>query len=311
MAKNALTNTASLTAKKTPATTCQGQHRHNDEQHKEEECNTECCPIDCEGEWTTWTEGECSASCDGGVQSSTRTFLVTREAKSGGKTCKFKHNKEEHKEEECNTECCPIDCEGEWTEWTEGECSASCDGGIKSSSRTFLVTREAKSGGKTCKRQHNEEEHKEEECNTECCPVDCEGEWSKWTEGECSASCDGGLSMLSRTFHVTRGARSGGKTCTYRNGEKQTEEQECNTESCPIDCLGEWEAWSTGECSVSCGGGEAHRDRTFVVVREASNGGRQCPHKHGDCDHSDVTCNTQDCPCADDDNNNHVEHSAY
>ncbi len=45
-------------------------------------CNTEACPIDCNG---TWSEYTCSASCGGGTES--RTFSRTVVPANGGKTC--------------------------------------------------------------------------------------------------------------------------------------------------------------------------------------------------------------------------------
>lgn len=53
--------------------------------------------------------------------------------------------------------------------------------------------------------------------------------------------------------------------------------QPCNTQLCPgtetVDCRwSEWGAYS--ECSVSCGGGESHRQRS--ILAEAQNGGRAC-----------------------------------
>ena len=46
-------------------------------------CNTEACPIDCNGTWSEYTT--CSASCGGGAQS--RTFTRTVAPAHGGSTC--------------------------------------------------------------------------------------------------------------------------------------------------------------------------------------------------------------------------------
>ena len=45
-------------------------------------CNTEACPIDCNG---TWSEYTCSASCGSGTES--RTFSRTVVPAFDGKTC--------------------------------------------------------------------------------------------------------------------------------------------------------------------------------------------------------------------------------
>ena len=119
-------------------------------------------------------------------------------------------------------------------------------------------------------------------CNTATmCPVDCEGNWRAW--GLCSAECGGGTQT--RHFEVTSPAQYGG-VCP--ESEIGTEEQECNTQPCPIDCVGDWSAWS--ECSLECGGGAQTRD--FVVSEQ--------PQFGGICTHEGVVqeqaCNQLPCP---------------
>ena len=74
--------------------------------------------------------------------------------------------------------------------------------------------------------------------------MDCEGEWSPWSE--CSRECgDGG--HQTRKFRVTTHAAFGGKTCPAKDGA--AEKQSCNTRACvPGDCVGRWELWS--DCSA-------------------------------------------------------------
>ena len=68
-----------------------------------------------------------------------------------------------------------------------------------------------------------------------------------------------------------------------------TETEDCNIESCPVNC--EWEyydSWSS--CSKTCGGGERSRTRQVAIL--ASNGGIAC---EGDATETE-DCNTSDCP---------------
>jgi len=62
-------------------------------------CNVEPCPRDCTfNEWDQF--GECSASCGGGIHSTTRTY---KEAEHGGIAC---NDANTTKEEECNSQAC-------------------------------------------------------------------------------------------------------------------------------------------------------------------------------------------------------------
>lgn len=56
--------------------------------------------------------------------------------------------------------------------------------------------------------------------------------------------------------------------------EDTSQSENCNTQPCPIDCVGDWAAW--GSCSVDCGGGE--QTRGFVVAEPAELGGL-CTHE--------------------------------
>ena len=71
------------------------------------------------------------------------------EAQNGGKECEGENTKIEA----CNLRKCPIDCE--WSEWTEGECSAACGIGTKINTRTIHVN--ATNGGDECKGEETEE----------------------------------------------------------------------------------------------------------------------------------------------------------
>ena len=87
------------------------------------------CPMDCEGNWGAWSE--CPVSC--GVSAvQTRFFEVTTTARFGG-ACPLQGTSQT---QDCNTDPCALDCEGNFTDWTS--CSAACDGGTQT--RSFVVT---------------------------------------------------------------------------------------------------------------------------------------------------------------------------
>ena len=110
----------------------------------------------------------------------------------------------------------PLDCEGEWSDWSR--CTKDCDGGTQT--RNFTIRQTPKNGGKACP---NEVETRP--CNTEACqPLDCEGKWSDWSK--CTKPCDGGTQF--RNFTILRAPEYGGEACP-----KEVETRPCNTESCP------------------------------------------------------------------------------
>ena len=58
------------------------------------------------------------------------------------------------------------------------------------------------------------------------------------------------------------------------------------------DC--EWEYGEFGDCSVTCGGGTKYRYP--IIIRPATNGGRDCPQFVHDNEPDDMACNTNPCP---------------
>ena len=56
--------------------------------------------------------------------------------------------------------------------------------------------------------------------------------------------------------------------------------EECNAQTCPIDCIGSFSPW--GECDAPCGGG--HRNRTYFVLSPEQSGGEACERKHEETD---------------------------
>ena len=111
-------------------------------------------------------------TCGGGVD--TRTFVVTTPVQYGGVPCE--HEDGASGTEECNTQECPVDCDGSWSSWDT--CSLTC--GIGTQAKTFNINVPAQYGGATC--SHPDGHVVDQSCATDACPVDCEGEWASWPQ---------------------------------------------------------------------------------------------------------------------------------
>ena len=218
-------------------------------------CNTDPCPIDCEGDWGAWSL--CLESC--GSHFRTRTFTVTNAVQYGGVDCIA--GSAEVAMGSCLLIGCPVDCDGQWTTWSD--CSTTCGTGTRH--RTFSVSTAAVHGGMACNNVAGEAQTMTCE-NNHRCPVDCHGSWGEWSG--CGASC--GLVSRSRTFDVTVFAQSGGANCGALS--MAVDISDCPLSACPVDCSGGWTSWS--DCSVTCGNGT--RQRTFFVNDVAMNGGAPC-----------------------------------
>lgn len=122
-----------------------------------------------------------------------------------------------------------------------------------------------------------------QQCNVQDCPIDCVGHWEPWSQ--CTKSCGQGQQV--RSFRITTSAEYGGKTCEV--ADSFTEQEVCNTQDCPIDCVGEWEDW--GSCSETCDGGFSVR--TFSVSQNDQHGGLHCEFLHQQIQIKD--CNESPC----------------
>ena len=169
-----------------------------------------------------------------------------------------------------------------WSTWNV--CSESC-GTLGQTFRTFVVNQGSLNGGVDCVWTNDESDKRS--CNTDVdCPVDCVGKWSAWSVS-CSESCGGG--NHSRTWAISTVAENGGQSCDFVNGEVD-DSLACNTENCPVDCEGHWNAWS--DCSASCGL-DGTQVRSYSVTVDAVDGGSPCGGVNSPL--SDTSTETREC----------------
>lgn len=228
-------------------------------------CNLQACPVDCQMEaWGPWSV--CKKTCGTGAQSSFRGVAVP--AAFGGKACTTKVQTRA-----CNTFSCPVDCVvSNYNSWSA--CSKTCGNGIQSRSRSVVT--QVRLGGKLCPSEMTQAQS----CTDGACPVHCfVSAFTKWSD--CSKSCGSGTQARSRSVLVH--PQYGGYTCPLLD-----EQQTCNTEACPIDCVvSGYSAW--GACSLTCGGGR--QTRTSSVITAAAHGGKACPAQL-----LGRACNVDPCP---------------
>ncbi len=197
---------------------------------------------------STWTNGTCGTD---GKQTNTRTVL--QQPYNGGLACP---NLSE-------TVPCKVDCKV--SDWIPGSC---INGSLTA---TRKVIQPALNGGAACPPLTEVRQ----------CPSDCVvSDWSSWST--CDKPCGTGTQTRTRT--IQKQPINGGKACPT----VLSESQQCNTQTCPVDCLvSDWSAWST--CDKPCGTGNQTRTRT--IQRQAANGGKVCPTVLSESQQ----CNTQAC----------------
>ena len=185
-----------------------------------------------------------------------------------------------------------LPCQGSWdANWTA--CSKPCGGGTKM--KYWNTTQEPQNGGTACPSQ----DYKEVPCNTQMCQADidaaaqaqaqaqaaldinCLGSWdANW--GACSKTCGGGTQT--KNWTTTTEPQNAGTACP----SPTTKSQPCNTQACPVNCVGSWDA-NWGACSQSCGGGT--QTKNWTTTTPSSGGGTACPSPTT----KSQPCNTQTC----------------
>jgi len=123
-------------------------------------CGQYHCPIDCHmSTWSGWSK--CTADCEGGLQSHTRSIHV--KPRNGGEMCNT-----EEESRPCNTESCDRDCRlAGWTKWAP--CSVACGTGFQEQYRHITIP--TRGDGK-CPKRMDSERYRHRECNVQSCNGD-------------------------------------------------------------------------------------------------------------------------------------------
>ena len=202
----------------------------------------------------------CSKTCGGGTQ--VLKFNVDIDPVSGY----FRGNQKEPAPcpldltRECNTHNCPIDCKyvggGDgWSNWIKNLDSNEKQIGTETRTREIMI--DDKYGGIPCGNLTETRDY----------VVDCvQSAWSNW--GACSNTCGGGTQL--RTRSILQEPKNTDKKC----GESE-ETQSCNTQGCPVDCVGNWE-WLNNTCN------NHNRTKIYKITTKNAHGGKSCPTYDGE-----------------------------
>ena len=211
-------------------------------------------PIDCETSgWNGWTD--CTKECETGTQTNTRTIITPPQ--HGGKECG-----ELHQTQECNTQPCPIDCDGSWSD----SCTNSILNGVNSNYKTFNIITPSNDTGIPC--PHTQGEKNIEGCDQ---PIDCEGQWSV-----CQNDNSDGHNINYKTYEIKTYDDYHGKKCPYSEGD--TTPEGCEQ---PQNCIGEW-----SDCTPM--DTEGYSYKTYHVNIPPNNHGQVCSHSEGET--STISC---------------------
>ena len=206
------------------------------ELEEKQDCNTQCCPVDCkQTPFTPWSS--CGKTCGDSMQWRMRQTLT--HPACGGVTCGVPYA-----EQVCNDGPCPVHCEVSlFTKWTT--CTKSCGGGSQSRARTVVA--HPNHLGYVCPSLSEARQ-----CNTMNCPEDCEvGDWSGW-----HSYANGGANVQ-RVRSITMPVAYGGVPCPILSETKVWHEKYACQEH------NKYGGWS--QCTKDCDSGVRYRFREHVT----------------------------------------------
>ncbi|XP_076443960.1 coadhesin-like [Babylonia areolata] len=166
-----------------------------------------------------------------------------------------------------------------WTAWSRyGRCSKTCGTGNRRRTRT------CRGAGTGCSYLCSGPKSGTESCGTQqCCDESSHG-WTAWAVNRCTQTCGGGLKRYSRR------CKGQGTSCSRLCEGSSTKEESCNTQTCCVDSIHGWNAWSRyGRCSKTCGTGTRRR------TRSCRGAGTDCSYLCSGPDSETGRCGTQQC----------------
>ncbi|CAE7315846.1 Hmcn1 [Symbiodinium pilosum] len=242
-------------------------------------CGEAACPVDCQvSDWSSWSV--CAPYCHG-TQNRSRT--IEQPAAFGGEACGPLSEVKA-----CANFC--MDCQlSEWNPWSS--CTRSCASGLRTRTRNEVyVAREYTSS--SLLELGSKALGYEKKLGTRCDAshqrtLDGAGKTPQEAQAACNldpncgALYDQGCNNWLTICDVGFVLEAEENACSYVKKEigadvpctgEISEEEECSTQACPVDCRqSDWTDWT--ECSPWCSGTS---NRTRTTTRQPANGGVAC-----------------------------------
>lgn len=222
------------------------------------------------GQWTEWSGWSgCSQTCGLAVKSRRRT-CGNPAPKHGGRVCLGPEQEQIYctSNPPCPVPTMPAARESSWSEWGAwSECTAQCGGGFQWRRRRCDSPRGREGCGGGCESDYRA-------CNTHVCPETRKSSnWTTWVR--VNSTRDG---YFEQRFRFTCRANVA-ESSLLRVGSVKKEERYCHEaakscmDSAYLNIDGDWSEWGAwSECSVPCGGGVQHRERTCDNPRPSGTG---------------------------------------
>ncbi|XP_078681199.1 uncharacterized protein LOC144916083 [Branchiostoma floridae x Branchiostoma belcheri] len=172
---------------------------------------------------------------------------------------------------------------GGWSDWVDGDCSATCGFGMMTQIR-ICNNPEPANGGAECTREDGTTGLTEERsisCYQDACPID--GAWSDWVVGDCSVTCGNGV-MTQTRFCNNPAPANGGPECTLVNGTTGLIEERtvpCDQGACPTIGPDDHCHWAGDPCLN--GGTCINGDQSFSCQCPPGYGGYNCQTDVDEC----------------------------
>lgn len=255
------------------------------------------------GGFSSWGKfGACSMTCGLGISTRERTCTNPEQQGKGAKDCTEIGDYTETRY--CMVKKCNTVIDGGYSSWSRFSfCSATCDDGFKTRSRTCTNPKPKGITAKNCLKLGPATETIR--CNEQECPPDITCEYATGdglgkdevyggmgnTAEECVSICY----KKRNVYHDINGVtipKTGYKWCYCERGMTSRNTLEKGYQSCmmilPVDSIySTWSKWT--ECSKSCASGVQHRVRSCIAPK---NGGKPCQGPNTES----RQCNTLSCP---------------
>lgn len=195
-----------------------------------------------------------------------------------------------------------IDCDYTWSEYSN--CDATCVGNTSGRAvgkqiKTLTVNTPSQKNGEPCPDKNVDEKSCSIPCDVDCVLDDrpFAGANSCDANRNCNGTSKNASGFKYLEYRINVAPKNNGKkcnnlrqnlTCTNNQlaGDKCVEQIPCTTNTCAVDCQGNWSGWSGcqyGACDKATGLKQPtteNSERIYTITRNKENSGQGCPFNH-------------------------------